>query len=87
MTRRGRKSTPSAPRRAIVAYSESFYVVKKGSWIYTYSPKGKRLYTFSASNVGDVLSATGNTFTSRKGNWIYTWDKNGKKINTRSANH
>ena len=79
--------TFSTTQGEVVAYSESFYVVKKGTWIYTYSPKGKRLYTFSASNVGDVLSATGDTFTSRTGNWIYTWDKNGKKINTRSANH
>ena len=69
----------------MVAYSESFYIVKHGSWIYTYSAKGKRLHTFSVSTVGEVLAATGETFTSRKGNWIYTWDKNGKKLNTRSA--
>jgi len=37
--------------------------------------------------VGEVLTATGDTFTSRKGSWIYTWDKKGKKISTRAANH
>lgn len=79
--------TFSTSQGEVVAYSESFYVVKHGSWIYTYSPKGKRLHTFSVSNVGEVLTATGDTFTTRKGNWIYTWDKNGKKLNTRSANH
>ena len=79
--------TFSTSQGEVVAYSESFYVVKHGSWIYTYTPKGKRLHTFSVSNVGEVLTATGDTFTTRKGNWIYTWDKNGKKLNTRSANH
>ena len=69
----------------VVAYSESFYIVKHGSWYYTYTPKGKKLYTFSVSTVGEVLSATGDTFTSRHGSWIYTWNKNGKKINTRAA--
>jgi hypothetical protein len=39
------------------------------------------------SNVGEVLSATGDTFTSRKGSWIYTWDKNGKKLATRYSQH
>ena len=77
--------TFSTTQGEVVAYSESFYIVKHGSWIYTYNAKGKRLHTFSESSVGDVLAATGDTFTSRKGNWIYTWDKNGKKISTRSA--
>ena len=77
--------TFSTTQGEVVAYSESFYIVKHGSWYYTYNAKGKRLHTFSVSNVGDVLAATGDTFTSRKGNWIYTWDKNGKKLNTRSA--
>ena len=78
--------TFSTTQGEVVAYSDSFYVVKKGSWIYTYDPKGKRLHTFSESSVGEVLNAAGDTFTSRKGNWVYTWDKNGKKINTRAAN-
>ena len=79
--------TFSTTQGTVVAYSESFYIVKNGSWYYTYNAKGKKRHTFSVSNVGEVLSAAGDTFTSRKGNWIYTWDKNGKKINTRSANH
>ena len=77
--------TFSTTHGEVVAYSDSFYIVKHGSWIYTYNAKGKRLHTFSESSVGEVLAATGDTFTSRKGNWIYTWDKNGKKLNTRSA--
>ena len=79
--------TFSTSQGEVVAYSESFYIVKNGSWYYTFDPKGKKLYTFSVSNVGEVLNAAGDTFTSRKGSWIYTWNKNGKKIATRSAHH
>ena len=71
----------------VVAYSESFYIVKHGSWYYTFNAKGKKLYTFAVSNVGEVLHATGDTFTSKRGQWVYTWDKNGKKLRTRYANH
>ena len=71
--------------KEVVAYSDSFYILKNGSWYYTCNAKGKKLHTFSVGNVGEVLNAAGDTFTSRKGNWIYTWDKNGKKIATRSA--
>lgn len=77
--------TFSTSQGELVAYSDTFYVLKKGSWIYTCDAKGKKLHTFSVSNVGEVLNAAGDTFTSRKGNWIYTWDKNGKKLATRSA--
>lgn len=77
--------TFSTSQGEVVAYSDSFYVLKKGSWIYTCDAKGKKLHTFSVSSVGEVLNAAGDTFTSRKGNWIYTWDKNGKKLATRSA--
>lgn len=77
--------TVSTSQGEVVAFSDTFYVLKKGSWYYTCTPKGKKLHTFSASNVGEVLTATGDTFTSRKGSWIYTWDKNGKKLSTRPA--
>ena len=77
--------TISTSQGEVVAYSDTFYILKNGSWYYTCTPKGKKLHTFSASNVGEVLTATGDTFTSRKGSWIYTWDKNGKKLNTRPA--
>ena len=77
--------TFSTTQGEVVAYSDSFYIVKHGSWYYTYDAKGKKLHTFSVSNVGEVLNAAGDTFTSRKGSWIYTWDKKGKKIATRSA--
>lgn len=79
--------TFSTTQGEVVAYSESFYIVKNGSWYYTFSAKGKKLHTFAVSNVGEVLTATGNTFTSRKGSWIYTWDKNGKKLATRSSHN
>ncbi len=59
--------------------------MKNGSWYYTYNANGKKLHTFAVSNVGEVLAATGDTFTSRKGSWIYTWDKNGKKLATRHS--
>ena len=77
--------TFSTSQGEVVAYSDTFYIVKHGSWYYTYDAKGKKLYTFSQSSVGEVLNAAGDTFTSRKGSWIYTWDKKGKKIATRSA--
>ena len=77
--------TFSTSQGEVVAYSESFYIVKNGSWYYTYNAKGKKLHTFAVSNVGEVLAATGDTFTSRKGSWIYTWDKNGKKLATRHS--
>lgn len=77
--------TFSTSQGEVVAYSDSFYIVKHGSWYYTCDAKGKKLHTFSVSNVGEILNAAGDTFTSLKGNWIYTWDKKGKKIATRSA--
>ena len=79
--------TFSTTQGEVVAYSESFYIVKHGSWYYTFNAKGKKLYTFAVSNVGEVLHATGDTFTSKRGQWVYTWDKNGKKLRTRYANH
>ena len=79
--------TFSTTQGEVVAYSESFYVLKKSGWYYTCDAKGKKLHTFSESTVGEVLNATGDTFTSRKNDWIYTWDKNGKKLATRSARH
>ena len=79
--------TFSTSQGEVVAYSDSFYILKKSDWYYTCDPKGKKLHTFSESTVGEVLNAAGDTFTSRKSGWIYTWDKNGKKLSTRSANH
>ena len=77
--------TFSTSQGEVVAYSDTFYILKHGTWYYTCDAKGKKLHTFSVSNVGDILSATGDTFTSRKGTWIYTWSKTGKKLATRSA--
>lgn len=79
--------TFSTSQGKVVAYSESFYVVKKGTWYYTYTAKGKKLYTFAERNVGRVLHATGDTFTSICGTWVYTWSKTGKKLQTRFADH
>ena len=75
--------TFSTSQGKVVAYSDTFYIIKNGSWYYTCDAKGKKLHTFGVSNVGEVLNAAGDTFTSRNGNWIYTWNKNGKKLNTR----
>ena len=77
--------TFSTSQGQVVAYSESFYILKHGSWYHTCDSKGKKLHTLAESSVGQVLTATGDTFTSRKGNWIYTWDKNGRKLSTRYA--
>jgi hypothetical protein len=43
------------------------------------------LHTWGAASVGEILAASGDTFTSRHGVWIYTWSKEGKKISTRAA--
>jgi len=77
--------TISTSQGEVVAYSDTFYILKHGSWYYTCDARGKKLYTFAVSNVGDILTATGDTFTSRKGSWIYTWSKSGKKLATRPA--
>lgn len=82
-----RLRTIGASQGQVVAYSEAFYILKNGPFYHTYDAKGKKLHTFHESNVGDVLNASGDTFTSRKGNWIITWDKNGRKISTRHASN
>ena len=67
-------------------YSSTFYIIKQGSAFYiTYDVSGKRLHTFGTASVGEILSVTGDTFTSRNGVWIYTWTKDGKKLATRGA--
>ncbi len=78
--------TISTSQGELKGYSSTFYIITQGSAFYiTYDAKGKRLHTFGADSVGEILGAAGDTFTSRKGAWIYTWNKNGKKISTRAA--
>ncbi len=78
--------TISTSQGELKGYSSTFYIIKQGSGFYiTYDASGKRLHTFGASSVGEILRAAGDTFTSRKGVWIYTWSKDGKKISTRAA--
>ena len=47
--------TFSTSQGEVVAYSESFYILKKSGWYYTCNAKGKRLHTFSVSNAGSTL--------------------------------
>ena len=69
----------------LVGYSSSFYIIKKKTGFYiTYDVNGKQLHTFSTGVVGDILSVSGDTFTSRKDSWIYTWSKDGKLISSRT---
>ena len=78
--------TLSDSQGELKGYSSTFYIIKQGSAFYiTYDVNGKRLHTFGASSVGEILAGSGDTFTSRQGAWIYTWSKEGKKINTRAA--
>ena len=78
--------TLSTGQGELKGYSSTFYIIKQGSAFYvTYDVNGKRLHTFGAASVGEVLAVSGNTFTSRQGAWIHTWSKEGKKINTRAA--
>ena len=67
-------------------YSNTFYILKQGATFYmTYDVNGKRLHTFGAGSVGEVIGVSGDTFTSKLGVWIFTWNKEGKKIGTRAA--
>lgn len=56
-------------------FSASFFIVKSSAWYYIYDAKGNKTKTLSTSSVGEVLSVTGDTFTSRLGSWVYTWSK------------
>lgn len=78
--------TLSTSQGELKGYSSTFYIIKQGPVFYiTYDVKGKRLHTWGASSVGEILGVAGDTFTSQNGAWIYTWSKNGKKISTRAA--
>lgn len=78
--------TLSTSQGELKGYSSTFYIIKQGSDFYiTYDVNGKRLYTFGASSVGEILGVAGDTFTSRNSVWIYIWSKDGKKISTRTA--
>jgi len=78
--------TISTSQGELKGYSSTFYILKQGSGFYaTYDATGKRLHTFSASSVGEIIGTAGDTFTSRNGSWIYTWSKEGKKISTRTS--
>lgn len=57
----------------------------KGGWIQLYDAEGKKYKDLNANTIGEILSVSGETFTSRSGAWIITWDRNGKKISSRSA--
>ena len=78
--------TLSTSQGELKGYSSTFYIIKQGSAFYvTYDVNGKRLHTFGAASVGEILAVSGDTFTSRQGAWIHTWNKEGKKISTRAA--
>jgi len=78
--------TLSTSQGELKGYSSTFYIIKQGSAFYvTYDVNGKRLHTFGAASVGEILAVSGDTFTSRQGAWIHTWSKEGKKISTRAA--
>ena len=79
--------TLSTSQGELKGYSSTFYIIKQGTAFYvTHDVKGKRLHTWGASSVGEILGVAGDTFTSQNGAWIYTWSKDGKKISTRAAN-
>ncbi len=79
--------TISTSQGELKGYSSSFYIMKQSNAFYiTYDVSGRRLHTFGAQSVGEVLACSGDTFVSRNGTWIYTWNKDGKKISTRAAN-
>ena len=78
--------TLSTSQGELKGYSSTFYIIKQGTAFYiTYDVNGKRLHTFAAGSVGEIVGVAGDTFTSKNGVWIYTWSKEGKKISTRAA--
>ena len=73
--------TLSTSQGELKGYSSTFYIIKQGAAFYvTYDVNGKRLHTFGAASVGEILAVSGDTFTSRQGAWIHTWSKEGKNI-------
>jgi len=77
--------TISTSQGELMGYSASFYILKQGSYYMAYDIKGNRLHAFAVHEVGEILTVTGDTFTSRHGSWIYTWSKEGQKKKTRAA--
>jgi hypothetical protein len=81
---KGRKiHTVSTSQGTIPAYGSSFYILQSGSFLKTFDPKGRRLATLSISGAGQVVGASGDTFTTKLGGWLYTWSKEGKKLSVR----
>lgn len=77
--------TISTSRGELMGYSASFYILKRGSYYMSYDIKGTRLHTFAVHEVGEILTAIGDTITSRRGPRIYIWSKEGRKIKTRAV--
>ena len=67
------------------AQKQISYIKADGAWYQVYDESGKKICTLSKQTVGEVISASGGTFTCRDGSWIKIYDKNGKKINTLPA--
>ena len=67
----------------VVGYSSSFFIVKKGSFYILYDVNIKPLDILLISNVGEILSVTGDTFTARHYSFVTTYDKTGKRLYTR----
>ena len=77
--------TISTSQGELMGYSASFFILKQGSYYMAYNIKGIRLCTLAIHEVGEILTVTGDTFTSHRGSWVYTWSKEGRKIKTRTA--
>ena len=77
--------TISTSQGELMGYSAMFYIMKQGSYLMSYDIKGNRLHTFAVHEVGEIVSVTGDTFTSRRGSWIYIWSKEGRKMKTRTV--
>lgn len=60
-------------------------VVRRGSFYVIYGVDCRAKQTLDASNIGEILSVAGDTFTARKGSFISTYDKTGKKLSVRTV--
>lgn len=64
-------------------WNENLDIFQNGAFFYVYDPDLKKLLTCAVATYGDVIAASGDTFTTQRDNWIYTYGKNGKKLNSR----
>lgn len=57
------------------------------TWIYVYDQKGKKVYTKSVSEAGDVIGWSATLWISRHNGWYYLWNADGRRYKTLNVNN